>query len=160
MDYIVREIAPEDNAAVEAVIRYCLKEYGGDHEGTAWEDPGLGRFFEIYAPNDRCYWVAEDAAGNVVGGVGIGPLPGVPGVCELQKMYCYPEARGTGVAHRLMDAALAFAAENYHSCYLETFGNMVPAQRFYEKRGFHRIEEPLGQTGHYACDVRYLKELQ
>lgn len=159
MNYSIREIQERDNPAVEAVIRACLIEYGADHEGTAWADPYLGRFFQVYSAPDSRYWVAEDETGQVVGGVGIGPLPGVPGVCELQKMYCLPRARGTGASHRLMDAALAFARERYSQCYLETFANMAAAQRFYEKYGFRRIDTPLGQTGHFACDVLYLRAL-
>ena len=91
--------------------------------------------------------------------MGVGPLAGVPGVCELQKMYCLPCVRGTGLAHRLMDEALMFAANQYDSIYLETLGNMTAAQRFYEKHGFVRIDESLGNTGHNSCDVRYLRKL-
>jgi len=29
----------------------------------------------------------------------------------------------------------------------------------YEKHGFERIYEPLGETGHFECDVRYIKNL-
>lgn len=159
MIYIIREIEERDDPAVEAVIRACLVEYGADHEGTAWADPYLGCFSRVYRAPDSRYWVAEDETGCVVGGVGIGPLPGAPGVCELQKMYCLPRARGTGVSHRLMDSALAFARAYYGQCYLETFANMAAAQRFYEKYGFRRIDAPLGQTGHFACDVLYLREL-
>ena len=160
MNYIIREIEPRDNAAVEAVIRACLVEFGGDRPGTAWMDPDLGRFSEVYRSEGRKYWVAENESGRVVGGAGVGELPGVPGVCELQKMYCLPEARGTGAARRLMAEALAFARERYEKCYLETFGNMKAAHRFYEKHGFHCIAEPLGRTGHFGCDVMYLKELK
>ena len=32
---------------------------------------------------------------------------------------------------------------------------MVAAQKFYEKCGFERINEPLVETEHFACDVRY-----
>lgn len=159
MNYSIREIEKKDDGAVEGVIRSCLIEYGADHEGTAWADPDLGCFSRVYAPEDRQYWVAEDADGQIVGGVGIGPLPGAPGVCELQKMYCLPRVRGCGVSHRLMDAALAFARSRYRQCYLETFANMAAAQRFYEKYGFRRIDAPLGQTGHFACDVLYLRQL-
>ena len=159
MAYTIRLIEPRDDAAVEAIIRGCLVEFGGDREGTAWTDPGLGRFSAVYQGEGRRYWVAEDETGRVVGGVGIGELGGVPGVCELQKMYCLKEARGTGAAHRLMEAALAFARAHYEACYLETFGNMKAAHRFYEKHGFHRIDRPLGHTGHFGCDVLYLKKL-
>ena len=156
----VRPIEPGDDAAVEGVIRACLVEFGANHAGTAWEDPDLGRFSEVYAAPGRRYWVGVDASGRVVGGAGIGPLAGEPDVCELQKMYCLPEARGTGLAHRLMERALEFAARQYGRCYLETLPNMVAAQRFYEKHGFRRVDKPLGRTGHTACDVLYLKALR
>lgn len=155
----IRVIRPEDNAAVEALIRSCLVEFGADHEGTAWADPNLGRFSEVYSAAGSRYWVAADESGRILAGAGIGPMPGLDGVCELQKMYSYPEARGSGLSHRLMETALAFARQQYRQCYLETLDNMIAAQRFYEKYGFRRIRDALGETGHFACDVRYLKEL-
>ena len=47
----------------------------------------------------------------------------------------------------------------YDKCYLETLQNMIAAQKFYEKYGFKRLEKPLLETGHFACDVCYLKDL-
>lgn len=159
VEYNIREIGPQDNKAVEQVIRSCLIEFGGDHEGTAWADPMLGRFSEVYSVPDSRYWVAVDENGKVVGGVGIGRLDGADGLCELQKMYLLPQARGTGLAQRLMDKALGFASQHYERCYLETLDNMTAAQRFYEKNGFVRVREPVVTTDHFACEVRYIKEL-
>jgi putative acetyltransferase len=158
MKCLIREIEAKDNGAVEAVIRACLVEFGADHEGTAWADPDLGRFSEIYnAPGSR-YWVAEDETGRIVGGVGIGPLD-AEGLCELQKMYCLPDARGTGLAQKLMAIALAYARKFYTRCYLETLDNMTAAQKFYEKNGFVRTHEQIVQTDHFACEVKYIKGL-
>ena len=159
-EYKIREIQPEDDAAVEAVIRSCLIEFGANHEGTAWADPDLGKFSEIYCSEGNKYWVAVDSEGEIVGGAGIGALSGFDSICELQKMYCLSKARGTGTAHVLMDTALEYAKRHYKKCYLETLPNMIAAQRFYEKYGFVRIDEPLGDTGHFECDVRYIKELK
>ncbi|MBR4173210.1 MAG: GNAT family N-acetyltransferase [Clostridia bacterium] len=159
MNYKVREIAERDNKAVEALIRSCLIEFGANHEGTAWADPDLGRFSEIYCTDGNKYWVAASQSGKIIGGVGIGRLNGVDGVCELQKMYCLPESRGTGVAHKLMETALEYAKKYYKKCYLETLDNMTAAQKFYEKYGFCRVYEQVAKTEHFACDVRYIKEL-
>ena len=157
MTYTIRPIEPKDNAAVEAVIRSCLIEFGANHEGTAWADPDLGRFSEIYrAPGNR-YWVAEDETGKIVGGTGIGYLTDT--VCELQKMYCLPQARGTGIARDLMEQALQYARDHYTHCYLETLDNMVAAQRFYEKHGLVRTDKAPVQTEHFACEVKYIKAL-
>ncbi len=160
MTYRIRELEAKDNLEIEKVIRACLIEFGANHEGTAWADPNLGRFSEIYNSAGNQYWVAEDESGHLAGGVGIGKLEGTENICELQKMYCLPEARGTGVAHRLMEIALAYAKQYYAGCYLETLENMVAAQRFYEKYGFERVCEPIVNTGHFACDVRYIKSLK
>jgi putative acetyltransferase len=160
MEYKIREIEEKDNKEIEKIIRNCLIEFGANHEGTAWADPNLGRFSEIYNTEGNKYWVATDENDKLVGGVGIGKLEGVEGVCELQKMYCVPEARGVGVAHKLMEIALIYAKKYYRRCYLETLENMVAAQKFYEKYGFIRIYEPIVKTEHFACYVRYIKELK
>ena len=159
MNYTIREIRAEDNAEVEAVIRSCLREFGADHEGTAWADPDLGRFSEIYASEGNKYWVAEDENGRIVGGAGVGRLDGAEGLCELRKMYCLPEARGTGLGQRLLDTATAYAAKYYTRCYIETLENMTAVRRFYEKNGFTRVYDPPVVTAHFSCDVRYIKEL-
>lgn len=159
MEYKIREIEAKDNKEIENVIRSCLIEFGANHEGTAWADPNLGRFSEIYNTEGNKYWVAVDENNRIVAGVGIGELDGVDNVCELQKMYCLPEARGTGISHRLMDMALEYAKKYYNKCYLETLDNMVAAQKFYEKYGFERTYEQIGKTGHFACDVKYIKNL-
>lgn len=157
MKYTIREIQPKDNSVVENIIRTCLIEFGGNREGLAWCDPDLGRFSEIYNKDGYKYWVAENEAGKVVGGTGIGRFK--DNVCELQKMYCLKEARGTGVAHTLMQTALDYAKEHYDKCYLETLSNMTAANKFYMKYGFKRLDKPFENTEHFACDVWYLKDL-
>lgn len=162
MEWKIRKIEKKDNATVENIIRSCLIEFGANHEGTAWMDPDLGRFSEIYDKPRHSYWVAEDEGGRLIGCVGIGLLPGTPedcDTCELQKMYCIPEARGTGVAHELMETALNFAKENYERCYLETLENMKAAHRFYEKYGFERVGKLLEQSDHFACEISYGRKL-
>lgn len=159
MKYVIREIMTSDNKTIEQIIRNCLIEFGANHEGTAWTDPDLGRFSEIYAGEGNRYWVAVDERAQVVGGVGIGKLRGMDDVCELQKMYCVPKVRGTGIAQELIETALDYARIYYTRCYLETLENMMAAQNFYEKNGFYRLEKPLVATGHFACDVCYIKEL-
>lgn len=158
MNYTIREIHSKDNGIVELIIRNCLIEFNGNREGTAWEDSDLCRFSEIYNTDDKKYWVAE--SDKIVGGVGIAPLAGADGICELQKMYCIPEVRSTGVSHKLIEIALDHAKKYFNRCYLETFGNMIAAQKFYEKYGFTRIDKPLGNTGHYGCDILYIKDLK
>ena len=160
MEYKIREIQEKDNKTIEKIIRTCLIEFGANHEGTTWADPDLGRFSEIYNTTGNKYWIAEDTEGKILGGVGIGKLEGIDNVCELQKMYCLSEVRGRGIAHDLINTALEYAKQYYSKCYLETLDNMVAAQKFYEKYGFKRIYEPIVETEHFCCDVRYIKDLK
>lgn len=159
MKYKIREIKKSDDARIEGIIRSCLIEFGANHDGTAWADPNLSRFSEIYNSPGNKYWVAEDENGEIVGGAGIGELHGVVGTCELQKMYCVPKARGTGAAWALIETAESYARKHYSYCYLETLENMNAAHKFYEKHGFSRTDRTLGNTGHYACGVLYIKRL-
>ncbi len=155
----IREIEERDDAAVESVIRSCLIEYGANHEGTAWSDPSLPHFSRVYNTKRDKYWVAEDENGKIVGGVGIGALSGEDSICELQKMYCLPEVRGTGIAHELISLAIEHAAKFYSGVYLETCDNMYRAQRFYEKHGFRRTPR-IANTGHFGCEFCYILDLK
>jgi GNAT superfamily N-acetyltransferase len=59
---------------------------------------------------------------------------------ELKRMFVAPEARGTGVAPRLVEAALEVAAElGGRRVILETGLRQPEAIRLYEKCGFTRI---------------------
>jgi len=160
MEYEIKEIEQKYNKELENVIRTVLIEFGANHEGTAWADPNLHRFSEIYNSEGNKYWVVIDKKTNkIIGGSGIGKLENIENVCELQKMYLLPYARGKGIAQELMKICLDYAAKYYKKCYIETLENMIAAQKFYEKFGFKRIYEPLIKTEHYACDVRYIKDL-
>lgn len=155
---LMREIEEKDNKEVELLIRTCLIEFRANKPGCAWSDPNLGCFFQLYQGNKSKYWVVEDNK-KIVAGCGIGPLTGVENVCELQKMYSLSEARGRGIANELLKISLDFAKKYYEECYLETFSNMVAANKFYKKHGFIQLDKPLIETEHYACDVWYIKTL-
>lgn len=158
---IIRPIEKKDNLIIANIIRECLIEYGGDHrQDTAWGDPFLERFSEIYVLDNNAYWVAENDAGEVVAGVGIGPIEGVEGICELQKMYCLKEWRGNGIAGKLLNTALDFARLYYDKCYLETLDNMDRAKAFYVKNGFVNTTETIGSIGHDACQSHYIINLK
>ncbi|MBU5592289.1 GNAT family N-acetyltransferase [Clostridium sp. MSJ-4] len=155
---IIREIEEKDNEQVELLIRTCLIEFGADKPGCAWSDPNLGCFYQVYQNEKSKYWVVEEN-NKIVAGCGIGPLDNKEDICELQKMYSLKEVRGTGIANELMKISLEFAKKHYKKCYLETFSNMVAANKFYKKYGFIQLEKPLIETEHYACDAWYIKEL-
>ena len=81
----IRLIKEKDNLEVEKLIRDCLIEFGGNKPGCAWEDKDLGQFYQVYQPKNKQYLVVIKD-NHVVGGCGIGPLDGIEGICELQKI--------------------------------------------------------------------------
>ncbi len=154
---IIRLIEKKDDARVAEIIRECLTEYDcAGRMDTAWGDPYLDRFSEVYILENNAYYVAENDEGLVVAGVGVGPLDDEKGICELQKMYCVSDYRGTGIAQKLLDEALAFARKYYKGCYLETRDNMERAKHFYEKNSFSYTPDTIGNTGHGGCDYHYI----
>lgn len=157
----IREIKREDNEAVEAIIKSVLPEFGLPLVGTAYEDIETTRMFESYQGDKECYYVLEDPNGKVVGGGGIKKLAdNEDNICELQKMYFLPEARGKGFGkhmfNKCMDAARSFG---YDKCYLESASELTTAINMYEKYGFKHLDGSLGGTGHFSCGVWMIKQL-
>jgi len=157
----LRPIEPRDDAAVAAVIRTVMPEFGASGPGFAIHDPEVSGMSAAYSRERRAYWVVEDETGRVVGGGGIAPLDGEdPSVCELRKMYFLPEVRGRGVGERLLRQCLAFArGAGYRLCYLETLAGMAQAQKLYQRLGFQKLSKPMGATGHFGCDRWYALDL-
>ncbi len=159
-DFLIRPIEPRDDAAMAAVIRAVMPEFGADGPGFAIHDVEVDSLSAAYAPPDRAYFVVEHG-GDVVGGAGIAPLDGGDGaLCELRKMYFLPHARGIGAGAAMMQCCLAAArAVGFTRCYIETLTGMDAAQALYLRSGFQRVEQPLGGTGHFGCDRYFLREL-
>jgi putative acetyltransferase len=157
---VIREIEQKDNPKIAKAIRSVLIEFGVPKVGTAYEDKALDCMTETYDQARKIYYVVEKA-GEIIGGAGISPLDNYNGnVCELQKMYFMPEARGKGVGSKMMEKCLLFAKDaGFDKCYLETMPYMDAARKLYKKVGFEFIDKPMGNTGHYSCTVWMLKTL-
>lgn len=157
----LRRLAAHDNSAIARVIRAVSAEYGlTTDKGYTVADPNLDELYQLYSEPGHAYWVVE-LNGKVVGGGGIAPLScSEPDICELQKMYFLPVARGKGLAKSLALQAMDFAQKaGFQRCYLETTAFLIQAIALYERLGFEHISEPLGCTGHVDCEVRMLKTL-
>lgn len=157
---VIREIALADNKQIAQVIRDVLIEFGVPKVGTAYADVSLDIMTETYSKEKSTYFVLE-REGRIIGGAGVAPLENYEGdVCELQKMYFLPEARGLGLGEKMMQKCLESAkAFGYQKCYLETLPYMKAATKLYTKVGFESLEKPMGNTGHFSCDVWMIKTL-
>ncbi len=158
----IRLIQPEDNPFVAQLIREVLIEHNVPKVGTAYADVSLDFMYQAYNEPASAYFVIISDEGKIIGGAGVAPLANGPdGVCELQKMYFAPEARGKGLGAQMMEACLDAARKfGYVKCYLETMPYMKAAQQLYLRSGFEYIEAPMGDTGHSSCPVWMLKDLK
>lgn len=157
---IIRQILPGDNAIIKEIIQAAIMEHGAPKIGTAYSDAATQAMYENYQKARAAYYVVE-VDGSIIGGAGIAQLDHYDGnVCELQKMYFRPEARGKGCGKALMEQCLKTAtAYKFEQVYLETMSNMLTAQALYKHVGFELLEAPLGNTGHFSCPIQMIKKL-
>ena len=161
LDIDIRTIQPHDNKAIATIIRESLAEFGANKPGTVYYDETTDHLYELFQRSGSIYYVAL-RDGSILGGAGIYPSEGLPeGVAELVKMYLKKEARGSGLGRKLIDMCLGYASSaGYHSVYLETMPELKNAVAVYEKFGFQYLDGPMGNTGHFGCDVWMKKELK
>lgn len=159
MTVIIRPIAPTDNAAIEAIVKNVLEEFGCTGPGWASGDAELKTMFETYQGEGRGYWVLEDEeTKEVLGGGGFARLKGTSEadhLCELQKFYFLSKVRGQGLGKQLLDKIIAKAAQSgYWEIYLESAPHLKAAVGLYERVGFEHLCSHKGNTGHQQnCSV-------
>lgn len=160
MKTIIREIQKQDNPYIENVIRSVFIEFGINRPGTAFYDESLKHLYKTYTTSKSIYFVAI-VDNEIIGGAGIFPTDGLPDdTCELVKMYLLPKARGLGFGIELLTKCFAFAkVKGYKKIYLETMPELESAVKIYQKLGFQNLDHPIGNTGHFACSIRMIKEI-
>ena len=137
-----------------------MVEFGNVGEGYSINDPEIEDMYSAYSGKKATFWVVTQED-RIVGCGGIGPLQGAgTEICELRKMYFYPEIRGIGLGKRLLTQCLSEARHfEYRECYLETVERMWQANLLYRKMGFKKLTCPKGDTGHSACETYYSLQL-
>lgn len=157
---VIRKIQLSDNKVLADIIRSALKEFGANKPGTVFFDDTTDHLFELFQQPGSKYFIVE-SEGRILGGAGVYPSEGLPQeTCELVKMYLRPEARGKGLSKLLIDRCLDFAKGfGYLQVYIETMPELRKAVSVYEKFGFEYLSGPLGNTGHFGCDVWMLKKI-
>ncbi|WP_341719220.1 GNAT family N-acetyltransferase [Micromonospora sp. FIMYZ51] len=103
------------------------------------------------------FLIARDGTGTAVGCGGLRLLG--PDSAEIKRMYVIPSARGTGVATTIL-RALEHAARDagVRTLLLETGTAQPEAIRFYEREGYHRIDN-FGPYRGEALSVCYARQL-
>jgi len=154
MSISFRKIEQQDNHELAELIRVVFREFKIDKPGTVYTDPTTDHLAEVFEKDGSVYWLAEED-GILLGGCGIYPTDGLPEGCvELVKFYLSAEARGKGIGKALMQKSIESAQHyGYNEVYLESFPELSTAIGMYEKAGFRKLEAPLGNSGHFACNL-------
>lgn len=149
MKLSIRTLTATDNDALDQV-RQFFRNY------AAWlgVDLSFQHFDQEMAalpgaytpPGGRLFFAEYD--GKAAGCVGVRPLPGSDGVCEMKRLYVEPNFRGQGIGRRLALAAIKAAKEiGYRKLLIDTLPNMRMAVKLYRELGF--TEAP----NYYQTDV-------
>lgn len=160
MNFNIRPIQTADDAAVAMLIRDVLTEFGANKPGTAYFDESTDHLSTLFEHPKSAYWVLVEGD-KICGAAGIFPTAGLPdSTCELVKLYLYPQARGKGLGKLLVERCFEKAKElGFTQIYLESMPELSQAVAMYEKLGFERQCSPLGNSGHFGCDIWMVKRL-
>jgi GNAT superfamily N-acetyltransferase len=133
-DFLLCEAGPEHNLAVRSLVMKILNEEYAMALRLA-ELPDLVDVHDTYCGNGLGnFWVALQD-GRVRGCIGLMYLGRSD--FELRRMYVEAQARGHGLAQRLLDTLFAWSAANgVEAIYLETNHRWHAAHHIYEKNGF------------------------
>ncbi len=154
-----REMTVADNEVVAALIRDNLKQFGLDIPGTVYFDDGLDHLSDFYGNKERRYFVIEDDAGRVIGGIGFAGFEPMKNTAELQKLYLADSAKGSGLGYDLIEFIEDKMREaGYRQSYLETHNNLQAAIHIYGKCGYKEIKRPK-EVVHSTMNRFFLKEL-
>lgn len=157
----IRPIQATDDNILAKLIRSVFEEHGAPRDGTVYSDPTTDHLSIHFQTSGAILWVALSDE-EILGCCGIYPTTGLPKVCgELVKFYLSKNARGKGVGKALMEKSIASAKElGYRQIYLESLPEFSNAVSIYEKQGFRRLADPLGDSGHTGCTIWMLKDLE
>ncbi len=160
MNSIIRKIQKEDNLALAKMIRQVFIEHDAPQQGTVFSDPTTDNLFELFQKENSILWVLE-IEGKAVGCCGLFLTEGLPEkYVELVKFYISKEARGNGFGLELMNKCIETALEmGYKSIYIESLPEYAKAVNMYLQAGFKQLNQSLGNSGHSACNLWFLKEL-
>ncbi|MEN9854990.1 MAG: hypothetical protein RL186_936 [Pseudomonadota bacterium] len=135
---------PKADADFFCATRFCLTR-------TQSDIAEAGRMIQLA-------WSGDTLIGFLDCGPLTLPVPDAgPHTRELYRLYVDEAAKGTGLAHTLMQQALNWArTEAAHSLYLGVYHDNLRAQAFYRKYGFEIVGAYHFKVGNTLDDERIM----
>ena len=153
---ILRTLSATDTEALEQVRQYFRNYAGWLGVDLSYQnfDQEMASLPGAYSrPEGRLFFAEVD--GRPAGCVGVRPLSGSEGVCEMKRLYVTPEERGHGVGAALALAAIKAAKEiGYRKLMLDTLPNMRMAVKLYRELGFTEHRPTTRRRSKARCSSR------
>ena len=158
---VFRTIEERDNKELAEFIRTVFREFKIDRPGTVYFDPTTDDLYKLFMTPGSEYWIAEED-NVIIGGCGVYPTAGLPeGCAELVKLYLTRSMRGKGIGWQLMEKTfVSVKLFGYKQLYIESLPELSKAISLYERTGFRSIPGPLGNSGHFGCNIWMIKDLR
>lgn len=135
---VLRPFLPDD---ADWVVERHATAYRRDEGFDDTFGPVVRRILDAFIASpspDQAGWIAE-AAHARLGSIFV--VPDTPRIARLRLVYLEPEARGGGLAQRMMDTALDFTrARGFQRMCLWTHESHAAAGRLYARNGFSLTE--------------------
>jgi RimJ/RimL family protein N-acetyltransferase len=162
-DIHIRQLTPADAALYRGIRLAGLKQ----------SPEAFGSTFEAEASKPLAWFFDRLTSSQILGASRGGEILGVAGFAVRQEqkeahkgllwgMYVRPEARGTGVSRRLVEAVIDFARRRVELIQLSVVMGNEPARRLYARLGFveYGIEKnSLKHAGRYYDEILMALEL-
>lgn len=132
----VRRLEAEDRCEWERMFRAYIDFYGHSLDSAAYDRAWQG-VFEDTRVHARAAWIDGTMCGFAH--FLVHPHSNANDVCYLQDLFTVPEARGQGVARRLIAYVTAWArARECSAVYWQTHVRNTRARKLYDKVAEHR----------------------
>lgn len=159
------ELNHELTEPLVSIIRKSLDPFEEAGSLLAASFRRLKSFYDSYQRPGCKYYVAYDPKiGAAIGGVGLGPLAGLPpteGLGEVREMVIEKEYRHQGLGGRLLKQCLEEASRfGYKRLYLSTTPTMEPAQRLFLRFGFKPVRDGTGHDPEVKIPCYFTLEMK
>jgi N-acetylglutamate synthase-like GNAT family acetyltransferase len=162
MDIIIKTLNNQDSQAIiDTILPIQQVEFGVNI--TLDDQPDLFKIEEFYIAKGGNFWGAS-VENKICGTIGL--LRFSKNAGAIRKMFVKREFRGKehGIASTLVETLIQYCkAHEIKDIYLGTIGTMDAAIRFYEKKGFAKVDKkdlPADFPVMFTDDVFYHLTLQ
>jgi ribosomal-protein-alanine N-acetyltransferase len=138
-------IVPMTTGHIDVLMRYEKQMFGSE----AWTRAGYRA--ELADARNRCYVVAEDEHGTLLGWAG---LLTAGDQAEILTVGVIPDARRRGIGRKLLDELVERAADRgARELFLEVRVDNDAARQLYERNGFTELGRRRGYYDHGRVDA-------